>query len=176
MYDKAYHKAYAASRKGKERRKLYRQSLKGKAAQAKQNQRAKTRRNAWSASLKGRITKNKYQNWWFTTPKGQASRKRNAARRRALEFAENGSFTIQEWLNLLAVYDNRCLGCGLSANDLRIIGRIIVPDHVVPLAYKSTLLLGKRNTIQNIQPLCHGFQGCNNKKSAKLIDYRQPLR
>lgn len=66
-----------------------------------------------------------------------------------------GTFTQAEWDALCARYGNRCLRCG-SDGPLTI-------DHVIPLSR------GGKNTIDNIQPLCHK---CNSSKGAKHIDYR----
>lgn len=87
-------------------------------------------------------------------------------RRRARERGNGGSYTALEWKQLKSFYRNMCLGCGKSEQQLKRIDRKLVPDHVLPIAK------GGRNDILNIQPLCHGRNGCNNHKSAKHIDYR----
>jgi excisionase family DNA binding protein len=88
-------------------------------------------------------------------------------RRRTAE----GSWTAQEWYNLKVQFGNRCIACGLTENELRVLGRTLSPDHVLPLSK------GGLNVISNIQPLCHSARkgskgGCNNIKSANHIDYR----
>jgi hypothetical protein len=78
--------------------------------------------------------------------------------RRLRKRQAEGSFTAQEWRELLGLYDHRCLCCG---------GRFesgLVPDHVVALSR------GGSNWISNIQPLC---KICNSEKGTKNIDYRQ---
>lgn len=87
-------------------------------------------------------------------------------RRRAREFGQSCSFTPAQWLALLALYGNRCLGCRRSERELRAAGLKLVPDHV------QSLKLGGTSDIGNIQPLCHGASGCNNRKGAKHVDYR----
>ena len=77
-----------------------------------------------------------------------------------------GSWSAAEWTALKQKYDNRCLACGLTLKQLDELGRRLVPDHVIPIA------LGGRNVISNLQPLCHGIDGCNNHKGRKHIDYR----
>jgi 5-methylcytosine-specific restriction endonuclease McrA len=88
-------------------------------------------------------------------------------RRRARIAASTGEFTASEWIALKAQYNNRCLCCGKYDEELKSLGRVLSPDHVVPLSR------GGDNTISNIQPLCFGKGGCNNRKSTKTIDYRQ---
>jgi 5-methylcytosine-specific restriction endonuclease McrA len=69
-----------------------------------------------------------------------------------------GRFTANEWKELKAVYNYRCLCCG------EIEPRILLSvDHVIPL------VKGGSNTIDNIQPLC---VSCNSKKGTKTTDYR----
>ena len=69
---------------------------------------------------------------------------------------KQGSFTAQEWQDLCARHDYRCLACGESNVKLTV-------DHVVPLSK------GGMNTIENLQPLCGS---CNSSKHTKEIDYR----
>lgn len=71
---------------------------------------------------------------------------------------QRGSFTRQEWLDLCARYNHKCLACGAS--------EALTADHIVPLSK------GGSNTIDNIQPLCWT---CNNRKITRTADYR-PLK
>ncbi len=87
---------------------------------------------------------------------------RRLARKRA-----GGSFTSAEWIDLKIFYCLRCLCCGKTDRQLKRLGRVLAPDHVKPLAK------GGRNDIANIQPLCHGRGGCNNRKAVKHVDYRR---
>ncbi len=41
----------------------------------------------------------------------------------------------------------------------------LVPDQIIPVVE------GGLNHITNLQPLCHGRNGCNNKKGAKYFDF-----
>jgi hypothetical protein len=77
-----------------------------------------------------------------------------------------GTWTGAEWTALKEFYGNRCLACGLTEDELRLIGRKLSADHVIPVAK------GGPNVIGNIQPLCFGKGGCNNKKQAKTTDFR----
>jgi 5-methylcytosine-specific restriction endonuclease McrA len=77
-------------------------------------------------------------------------------KRRALIAGSEGSFTIEEWLDLLEKYNYMCLCCSRDDAELTI-------DHVVPLS------LGGSNDISNIQPLC---LTCNLSKGVRTVDYR----
>ena len=76
--------------------------------------------------------------------------------RRAKIKGNGGTFTVQEWKELCSKYGNKCLVPGCDRTDLS-------PDHVIPISKGGT------NSITNIQPLCSYH---NNKKRAKIIDYR----
>ena len=75
-------------------------------------------------------------------------------------------FTEKQWLELKAFYGNRCLGCGRNEEQLLSEGLKLVPDHV------KALINGGSDSIDNIQPLCNGNDGCNNHKGQQYIDYR----
>lgn len=86
--------------------------------------------------------------------------------RSAKKRANGGSYTAKQWRELKVFHGNRCLGCGIAEVELLRVGLKLVPDHVLPVAKGGTSDIG------NIQPLCHGKNGCNNKKAAHHIDYR----
>lgn len=79
-------------------------------------------------------------------------------RRRALKHAVEGSHTEEEWQDLKAFYDFKCLKCGKREPDIK-----LTRDHVIPLTE------GGSDDISNIQPLC---APCNSKKNSRYIDYR----
>lgn len=89
--------------------------------------------------------------------------------RRGRLSGNGGKFSAQEWVALKVRYGNRCLCCGRDEGLLVSLGLTLTPDHVLPLSK------GGRNDIDNIQPLCNGPDGCNNKKFVKHIDYRSIL-
>lgn len=68
-----------------------------------------------------------------------------------------GGFTTEQWAMLCIWFGNECLACGAKETTV---------DHVIPLSLKGT------NTIDNLQPLCNP---CNNRKHAKIVDYRDPI-
>lgn len=79
-------------------------------------------------------------------------------RRSNLNNAE-GNYTAQEWRDLKAKYDHRCLMCGRQEPDVK-----LTVDHIVPPAKGGT------NSIDNIQPLC---KSCNSKKHQGIVDLRK---
>ena len=88
-------------------------------------------------------------------------------KRRARIYGAGGSYTVEEWIVLKQQYGRRCLACGCNETELALLGRKLVPDHVLAIANGGT------NSIDNIQPLCHGKKGCNNRKHTRFIDYRE---
>jgi hypothetical protein len=74
-------------------------------------------------------------------------------------------FTETAFEALKNALGNRCVGCWRTGADLKALGRMLIPDHIVSLAN------GGLDDITNIQPLCQGSDGCNNKKHAKYLDY-----
>jgi HNH endonuclease len=104
--------------------------------------------------------------WVKANPeKAKANRKVGKARTRARKKANGGSFTAKEWQTLLKQYGYRCVCCWLTEDELKLLGRKLVPDHIISLKN------GGMNIIENLQPLCHGVGGCNNKKGSKYQDF-----
>lgn len=68
------------------------------------------------------------------------------------------TLTAQEWLDLKARYDFRCLCCGKQEPETK-----LTLDHVIPISQGGT------NTVDNVQPLC---PSCNFKKGTQITDYR----
>lgn len=84
----------------------------------------------------------------------QAAEK-NRRRDAVLHGAPNEHHTEQEWVDLCAKYDHRCLRCGKH--------KPLTRDHIVPVTHKGS------DAIWNIQPLC---RECNSIKNNRTIDYR----
>jgi len=107
---------------------------------------------AWYATHREKVAEYNRQ-WVAANPE---KKRATEHRRRALKAGNGGSYTVAEWQDLRAQYNNQCLGPGPHQGPLQ-------PDHVVPLK------LGGTSNIDNIQPLC---QKCNEHKHTKVIDYR----
>lgn len=78
-----------------------------------------------------------------------------SALRRYMSANAEGTFSLQEWIDLCDEYRNRCLRC--------LQNKPLTRDHVIPLSK------GGSNWITNIQPLC---KECNSAKGTKSTDYR----
>lgn len=89
------------------------------------------------------------------TKKNPEYNRLRAHRRRTLKNSSSGTYTVQQWKELCAKYDNRCLRCGKK--------KPLTVDHVVPLSQ------GGSNDISNLQPLC---KPCNSAKHVARTDYR----
>lgn len=68
----------------------------------------------------------------------------------------DGSYTLEEWVDLKERCKNSCLSCSRTDTELTV-------DHIVPLSK------GGSNYITNIQPLC---KSCNSKKGTKTINFK----
>ena len=142
--ERAYRKAYRETHQDQARER----NRKWRAAHPDQN-RERDRENArkWRAAHPDKVAAN--------------SKAQHAKRK-----GNGGSYTAKQWLQLKKTY-GRCVGCGLSEAAIIALGRTLAADHVLPIAK------GGSSNIDNIQPLCHGRGGCNNKKAARHIDYRR---
>lgn len=69
-----------------------------------------------------------------------------------------GTITAEQWRDLKAQSDFRCLCCGKPEPEIT-----LTLDHVIPLSK------GGAHSIDNVQPLC---LACNKSKNTKATDYR----
>ena len=90
------------------------------------------------------------------TDKGRVAGIKRTKVHRARRLGATGNHTTGEFLQVVNRFDNKCLRCGETFDQL-------TEDHVVPLSR------GGSDSISNIQPLCHP---CNSAKRDKTIDYR----
>jgi hypothetical protein len=82
-------------------------------------------------------------------------------RRRALRKSLPHTLTTQDWEYALSYFHNCCAVYGRQMNDM--FGEFkSAGDHWIPL------VKGGGTTPDNIVPLCHGLEGCNNKKRSAL--------
>ncbi len=102
---------------------------------------------------------------WSNSVNGKISSIAKCHKRRARKCGNGGSWTAAEWLTLKRQYGYRCVSCWDTENEMLASGRKLVPDHIIPI------VKGGMNIIENLQPLCHGTEGCNNRKGAKYIDF-----
>ena len=103
--------------------------------------------------------------WKIAHPERNRKHQRDSARARFARERGGGGWAPAQWRTLLAEYGNICVCCHTPESLLRT-GLILVPDHIRPLAKGGT------NTLDNLQPLCHGKGGCNIRKGVQWIDYR----
>jgi len=90
-----------------------------------------------------------YERQWYHANRDKVRMK--SARRWARLHNAKGSYTLQEWQELKARYNQRCAICKLEKK--------LTIDHIIPLSKNGS------NYIDNIQPLC---KSCNSSKRDKI--------
>jgi 5-methylcytosine-specific restriction endonuclease McrA len=137
-------------------RETYREEINTKARERRQQDLEHYREIGRKSREKHAKERNAYQREY-----GKANRDKMALYtniRRARKLDAEGSHTYQEWQELKALYDFKCLCCGRQEPEIK-----LTRDHVIPLVQGGT------DSIDNIQPLC---ARCNSQKNFKHIDYR----
>ena len=76
-------------------------------------------------------------------------------RRRARLIGGGGSYTAEEWNDLVNKFEHRCPSCGRSEPEIK-----LTVDHMIAISK------GGSNSIDNIQPLCGQ---CNSSKATETI-------
>lgn len=106
--------------------------------------------------------------WQKANPEKAKKLQRIAAmKRRTRKEGLPSGLTIQDWQRALDYFNGYCAVCGRQLKDL--FGtHTAAADHWIPITYEGADNPGTVAT--NIVPLCHGIDGCNNHKSAKLPD------
>lgn len=83
------------------------------------------------------------------------------ANRKARKRELPATLTSEQWQFALNYFHGCCAVCGRQLNDM--FGEFsAAQDHWVPLSYESEDNPG--SVAENIVPLCHGIDGCNNSK------------
>lgn len=78
---------------------------------------------------------------------------RHNALRRGRELGAEGSWTLEDWSDILEQHGNQCAHCGAGDVPLE-------KDHIIPLT------LGGSNWPENLQPLC---RTCNARKGNRWV-------
>ena len=83
-------------------------------------------------------------------------------RRRARKLGLPDTFTLQEWNYALEYFNGCCAVCQRPPG----LWHTLAQDHWIPIDYKGEDNPG--TVAGNIIPLCHGSDGCNNKKANQM--------
>ena len=137
-------------------RETHREEINAKARERRQQDLEHHREIGRKSREKHAEERNAYQREYGKTNRDKLTLYTNTRRARKLE--AEGSHTDEEWQELKAFYNFKCLRCGAQEPDIK-----LTRDHVIPLTQ------GGSDSIDNVQPLC---ARCNSKKNNKHIDYR----
>jgi 5-methylcytosine-specific restriction endonuclease McrA len=140
----------------REYRKKHRETINNRARERRQHNLEHYREIGQKSREKHAAERNAYQRKYGKKNRDKLTLYTN--NRRARKFEAKGSHTEQEWQELKAFHNFKCLCCGKQEPEIK-----LSRDHVIPLTQ------GGADSIDNIQPLC---TRCNSKKNYKHIDYR----
>ena len=117
---------------------------------------AKLARQKYGKSDKAKVAHKRYS----ATLNGQLSRAVRLHTYRARKRSLNDCFTVEDWKHALEYFEGCCAVCDRPPG----LWHTLAADHWIPLSSPDC-----PGTIpENIIPLCHGIDGCNNSKHAKL--------
>jgi hypothetical protein len=110
---------------------------------------------SWNKGQKGlQVAWNKK---FYNDDERKSARVFNQQNREARKKGNGGSYTLEQWNELIKKFDYMCLCCKRKQPEIK-----LTVDHILPIS------MGGRNSIENLQPLCFS---CNARKNAKHIDY-----
>ena len=144
-YSRNYYAAHRDEINEKQREKRQKPEVKLKSQRYAQRSDVKERAKQYRLSEKGRLVANTVT-------------RRRRARKRSLP----DTFTSSDWLYALEYFNHSCAVCGRQLRDL--LGEhTAAADHWIPLASSDC----PGSVVTNLLPLCHGVNGCNNRKQAR---------
>lgn len=85
-----------------------------------------------------------------------------SSRRRSRKHSLPNELTHEQWLEILNHFNGCCAVCGRPQG----FWHTIAMDHWIPL--KAEVSDNPGTVAWNVIPLCHGIDGCNNEKSARM--------
>lgn len=138
-------------------RETHRDEINAKAKERRQDDLEHYREIGRKSREKHAEERNAYQREYGKANRDKLTLYTNTRRARKLE--AEGSHSDEEWQELKAFYNFKCLCCGQQEPNVK-----LTRDHVIPLTQ------GGSDSIDNVQPLC---ARCNSKKNNKHIDYRK---
>lgn len=124
----------------------------------KNKKRISARKRMYSQTEKGLAVRRAGTKKYFQTEGGKLVRKMIDANRKYLKRTQGTGITLQQWNELLEIYNHRCVYCGIHEIVLNVLGQKLTIDHVIPLSR------GGEHSIENIVPACGE---CNSKKGVK---------
>lgn len=138
-----------------------RDRVRGRKYRAENREETNARTRAWKKNNPDKVRA-------MTLLYNQANPEQRQARKARYESRKRGlpdTFTAQEWITCIAYFNGCCAVCGRQLKDL--FGtHTAAADHWIPLSYEGEDNPG--TVADNIIPLCHGENGCNNKKGSRL--------
>lgn len=127
----------------------------------KHREEVRERHKRYHARTKARYAE-RTREWMKKNPeKATLSRITNYNNRRARKNNLADTLTTEQWLNAVDYFHGCCAVCGRQGRDLLNTHRLAA-DHWIPLSKDGA------TTAENIVPLCHGVDGCNNSKRDKM--------